>query len=476
MSQTSAEPKTQALSYVAALGLMGSLIVTVIFHKPPFWAMAAGTGVAWLCAAVRLTPRIDGESTRRVAGFAFNGVSRVANVLVLIALINAMTAVWFSSGTIQGLVYYGLKVVNPRYVALAGLALSALLCTLIGSSVGTVATVGVAIMGIARAFGVPAAPVAGAIMSGAIFGDRVSFLSPIYHLAVDLTRSDPRKATKRILATGWPSLAACAVVCIAMGWSMDPGQVSKGLLWSTQFLAGLLETARISVWVLLPTALVVVLAVRRVPVRLCLAAGLVLAGVIAVFYQHENPSVVLRTALLGYSAKNASPQIAALLQSGGLRGAVNMLLLLVFAGMYTGIMESSGMMDDVSRGLVSRLRTRGSFLIGAMGVSIFSAALASNQAMAVIIPARAMDSKREELAVSREDFAGALCDSGVPAAGIIPWNVMAAMCSEALQVAPFAYAPYTVLAFALPLASIWRIRKSRSTARSRCEVDDFEAI
>lgn len=437
------------------------MIVTVIFHQPPFWAMAAGTGVAWVCAAARLTPSNDGAAAKRVTGFVFNGVSRVLNVLILIALINAMTAVWFSSGTIQGLVHYGLKVVNPRYVALAGLALSTLLCTLIGSSVGTVATVGVAIMGIARAFGVPAAPVAGAIMSGAIFGDRVSFLSPIYHLAVDLTGSDPRKATKRILATGWPSLAACAIVSIVMGWSMNPGQVSKGLLWSAEFLAGLQQTARISGWVLLPTALVVVLAVRRVPVRLCLAVGLVLAGVIAVFYQHENPSVVLRTALLGYSAKNASPQIAALLQSGGLRGAINMLLLLVFAGMYTGIMESSGMMDDVSRGLVSRLRTRGSFLIGAMGVSIFSAALASNQAMAVIIPARAMDSKREELGVSREDFAGALCDSGVPAAGIIPWNVMAAMCSEALQVGPLAYAPYTVLAFALPLASVWLIRKSR---------------
>jgi NhaC family Na+:H+ antiporter len=147
-----------------------------------------------------------------------------------------------------------------------------------------------------------------------------------------------------------------------------------------------------------------------------------------------------------------------------------MLLLLVFAGMYTGIMEGSGMMDDVSRGLVSRLRTRKSFLLGAMGVSYFSAALASNQAMAVIIPARAMESKREELGVSQEEFAGALCDSGVPAAGIIPWNVMAVMCSGALQVAPLAYAPYTVLAIALPLFTIWRISRSRPADQS--EVHD----
>ncbi len=461
MSHTTGERKAQARSYVAALGLIGSLVIAVVLRKPPFWAMAAGTAVAWACAA----------PSKQVSTFAVHGVSRVLNVLVLIALINAMTAVWFSSGTIQGLVYYGLAVVRPRYVAIAGLFLSTILCTLIGSSVGTVATVGVAVVGIARAFGVPAAPVAGAIMSGAIFGDRVSFLSPIYHLAVDLTGSDPRKATKRFLATGWPSLAVCAAACVAIGLSMDPGQVSKGLAWSAQFMEGLQQTARISAWVLLPTALVVVLAVRRVPVRLCLGIGLLMAGGIAVFYQHERPIYVLRTALLGYSARNGSSQIGALLQSGGLRGATNMLLLLLFAGMYTGIMESSGMMDEVSRGLISRLRTKGTFLIGAMGVSVFSAALASNQAMAVVIPARAMDGKRAELDVSREDFAGALCDSGVAAAGIIPWNVMAAMCSEALQVTPLAYAPYTFIALALPLAGIWRLRTrkpetDRSSERS----------
>lgn len=471
MSQTTADRKTLLLSYVAALGLMGALVIAVILRKPPFWAMAAGTAIAWMCATRRATlhPEEPARSqasgaaaSASVQGFAVAGVLRVANVLVLISLINAMTAVWFSSGTIQGLVYYGLLVVNPRYVALAGLALSTLLCTLIGSSVGTVATVGVAITGVARAFGIPAAPVAGAIMSGAIFGDRISFLSPIYHLAVDLTGSDPRKASKRILATGWPSLAACAVAYFGMGYFMDPGQVSKGLAWSTEFMAGLRQAARLSPWVLLPTVLVVVMAVKKVPVRLCLASGLVLAGAVAVLYQHETVLGVLRVATIGYTAKDVPPQIAALLQSGGLRGAVNMLLLLLFAGMYTGIMESSGMMDDVSRGLVSRLGSRTSFLAGAMGVSIFSAALASNQAMAVIIPARAMESKRRELAVSEEDFAGALCDSGVLAAGIIPWNVMAAMCAGALQVASLAYAPYTVIAFALPIAGLWYTARTNS--------------
>lgn len=452
------------MSYISALGLMGSLVVTVTLHKPPFWAMAAGTVIAGICAVGRLRTRLSATSPiLEVAGYAYKGLSRILNVVILISLINAMTAVWFSSGTIQGLVYYGLSVVNPRYVALAGLALSTLLCTLIGSSVGTTATVGVAIVGIARAFGMPAAPVAGAVMSGALFGDRISLLSPIYHLSVDMTGSDPQKASRRIFATGWVGLAASAVAATISGLAMDPGQVQAGIAWSAAFLAGLKDTARISALVLLPTALVVALAVRKVPVRMCMAVGLIVGVILAIFYQHDTAIGVLRSVLFGYSAKGGNPQVSSLLHSGGLLGAINMLLLLLFAGMYTGVMEKSGMMDDVSHGLVSRLETKRSFLIGAMGVSVFSAALASNQAMSVIIPARAMERKREELDVPREEFAGSLSDSGVVAAGLIPWNVMAVMCSGSLQVPPLAYAPHTIFAYAVPLAMLWRVRNNLTT-------------
>jgi len=463
-----ADENPALLSYVSALGLMGSLITAVALHKPPFWAMAAGTVISGICAVTRLRSRLSARSAiAEVTSYAYRGLSRILNVVVLIILINAMTAVWFSSGTIQGLMYYGLSLVNPRYVALAGLTLSTLLCTLIGSSVGTTATVGVAIVGIARAFGMPAAPVAGAVMSGALFGDRISLLSPIYHLSVDMTGSDPQKASRRIMATGWVGLAAAAAAATVTGLAMDPRQVQAGIAWSAAFLAGLRDTARISALVLLPTALVVTLAVRKVPVRMCMAVGLIAGIILALFYQGDTAAGVLKSILFGYSAKGGNPQVAGLLHTGGLLGVVNMLLLLLFAGMYTGVMERSGMMDDVSRGLVSRLETKRSFLIGAMGVSVFSAALASNQAMSVIIPARAMERKREELDVPREEFAGALSDSGVVAAGLIPWNVMAVMCSGALQVPPLSYAPYTVFAWALPLAMLWRVRNNLTSVNAK---------
>ena len=202
---------------------------------------------------------------------------------------------------------------------------------------------------------------------------------------------------------------------------------------------------------------------RRVPVRLCLAVGLIVAAAVAVAYQGESPLGVIEGAFIGYASRSPDPRIAALLHSGGIRGAVNMLLLLLFAGMYTGIMESSGMMDDVSARLVSRLTSRRAFLAGAMGISVLSAALASNQAMAVIIPARAMDKKRRELGIPPEDFAGALGDSGVAAAVVIPWNVMAVMCSGSLQVPPLAYA-YTLLAAALPLLGLYLAFRQRGAA------------
>lgn len=428
---------------------------------PPFWAMGAGTILAGLCAWARSggtragVRTADAISGRDLLAFMAGGVAKVKNVSVLVLLVNMMTAAWFSSGTIQGLVFYGVSLVDPKHVILAGLLLSAALSTLIGSSVGTVATVGVAIMGIARAFGLPLAPVAGAIMSGAIFGDRISFLSGIFHLTVDMTGADLRKASKRLLQSGLPALAICVIAALVMGANIEASTQSGGVLWQNQFLLGLKQMVRITPWVLIPPLIVIVLASRRIPVRWCLVAGLAAGGVVALFYQHGNLADLVRSVLLGYSYEGASPEVQGVFHSGGLRGTINMALLLLFAGMYTGIMESSGMMDDISKGLVGKLHNRVSFLLGAMGISVLSTAICANQAMSVIIPGRAMTAKREELGISEEDFAGALADSGVPAAGVIPWNVMAAMCGDTLQVSPQALAPYAVLVYTLPIIGIF---------------------
>ncbi len=475
----------QLFSHISALGLIAALVITIVIDVPPFWAMGAGTIIAGLCAWARSCgARRDDDTGASTAGavtgrtllaFMAGGMAKVKNVTILVLLVNMMTAAWFSSGTIQGLVYYGVSLIDPKHVILAGLLLSAALSTLIGSSVGTVATVGVAVMGIARAFGLPLAPVAGAIMSGAIFGDRISFLSGIFHLTVDMTGADLRKASRRLLKSGLPALAICVVAAMVMGFTVKASTQSGGLLWQSQFLQGLTQMVKITPWVLVPPLIVILLASRRIPVRLCLAAGLFAGGVVAIFYQHGNLPDLIRSVLLGYSSEGASPEVQGVFHSGGLRGTTNMALLLLFAGMYTGIMESSGMMDDISRGLVSKLHNRVSFLLGAMGISVLSTAIAANQAMSVIIPGRAMTAKRQELGISEEDFAGVLADSGVPAAGVIPWNVMAAMCGDTLQVSPVAFAPYTVLVWALPLMGVLLVLKRRpgySGAKTTVSAED----
>ncbi len=449
ISQDAIANSRRRLSYASALGLILALTGTVALGLPPFWAMGFGTIMAATCAKKR-----DNLAQSKILKFALDGMGTVRNVTVLVLLVATMTSAWFSSGTIQGLIYYGVSLVSPKRVLLAGLLLSSVLSTLIGSSVGTVATVGVAIMGIARAFNLPPAPVAGAIMSGAIFGDRISFLSGIFHLTVDMTSADERKASKRFLKSGVPALLLCVAAAFIMGNVIKIPNGGEGLAWQTRFLQGMAMTAKVTPWVLIPPALAIAMATLRVPVRLCLLAGLASGGVLAVAYQGAAPFTLLRTILMGYSNTGAGPEVAAVLRSGGLRGSVNMALLLVFAGMYTGIMESSGMMDDISGGIVGRLKSRTSFLLGAMCVSVASSMMAANQAMSVIIPGRSMSARRAELGVSEVEFAGALSDSGVPAAGVIPWSVMAAMCGDALQVAPLAFLPWTVIVFALPLFGV----------------------
>lgn len=445
--------ETRWIPYLSVAGLVVPLGLVIATHRPLYWAMAAGSVIAAL-SAMRYVESEEGRRVPpavRICRYAWEGVSRVTNVALLVLLVNAMTAVWFSSGTIQGLVYYGLSVTQPGQVMVAGLVISTLVSLMLGSSVGTVATVGVAVMAMARALGVPLAPAAGAIMSGAVFGDRVSFLSPIFHLAVDFTGSDSGKASRRILRTGIAAWLIGFVAYLAMGFALGSVSLEEGLRMREEYLAALASTAKLGLWVVLPPAVVIILAARRVPVRICLFAGLAFGAAVAVWYQGRGVSDVMKAAVFGFRQASAVPELASLLRSGGMAGTKDIVLLLCFAGVYTGITELSGMMEAAVRPLLGPIRTRTSFLMTTMGVSIMSAALASNQAMSVILPARLLESKRRETGTSPEDFAGAMSDSGVAAAGIIPWNVMAAICAQSLQVSPASYGPYCFFLLALPL-------------------------
>ncbi len=452
MSQTSEKiaQHTRWLPYLPVAGLAIPLGVAIANRWPLYLAMAVGSLIA-AATAFRYLPAKP-NPTARIWGFARSGVSRITNVVILILLVNAMTAIWFSSGTIQSMVYYGLKVMSPGQVMAAGLIISTLVSMMLGSSVGTVATVGVAVLGIAKALGLPPAPVAGAIMSGAVFGDRVSFLSPIFHLAVDFTGSNTSKASRRIMTTGAVAWLVALLAYVVMGYSTGSTILSEGLKVRDAYLSLLAQSAKIGFWSLVPPATVMVLAAKKVPVRLCLIAGLLSAIGVAVGYQGESLVPVLRTGLLGFHQETAVGELTSLLRSGGIAGTRDMILLLGFAGAYTGIMELSGMMEEAVRPLVSPIKTRMAFLMAAMGVSVFSAAFASNQAMSVILPARLMEGKRKETGTSQEDFAGALSDSGMAAAAVIPWNVMAAICAQSLQVLPQVYAPYSFFLLALPVA------------------------
>lgn len=457
------------------VGLAVPLGFVIATHRPLYWAMAAGSVIAALSAAFcQRGERREGSPAEHIIRYAWAGVSRIANVIVLILLVNAMTAVWFTSGTIQGLVYYGLSIVSPGQVMVAGLTVSTLVSLMLGSSVGTVATVGVAVMGMAKALGIPLAPVAGAIMSGALFGDRVSFLSPIFHLAIDLTGSQQSKASRRIFLTGAAAWVLAFVAYLTMGFALGPGSTAQGLRMRGEYLAALSEAANIGPWVVLPPTVVILLAMRKVSVKTCLFAGLTVGGAVAVLSQGRNVADVFTSALVGYSQESRVPELASLLRSGGIAGTRDMVILLCSAGVYTGITELSGMMEAAIRPAIGRIKTRTSFLMATMGVSVLSAAFASNQAMSVILPARLMEAKRKETGTSPEDFAGVISDSGVAAAGIIPWNVMAVICAQSLQLSPLTYAPYSFLLLALPvMGGLHTVATARRTEESHLIRDEY---
>ena len=284
-------------------------------------------------------------------------------------------------------------------------------------------------------------------MSGAVFGDRVSFSLP-FSTWLLISQARQGKSVQTHTDDGRSGMVGRASGLRSDGILFCVYGRVEGLKVRDTYLALLTQSAKIGFWALMPPALVMVLSAGKCRSGSASWQGLSQALVAIATKGRASSSFCGRRFRL--SPGGGSRELTGLLRSGGIAGTRDMILLLGFAGAYTGTPEP-GMMEEAVRPLVSPLKTRMAFLMAAMGVSVLSAGLASNQAMSVILPARLMEAKRKETGTSREDFAGSLADSGMAAAGVIPWNVMAAICAQSLQVPSQVYAPYSFFLIALPV-------------------------
>ncbi|HHY32521.1 MAG TPA: hypothetical protein GX515_05745 [Firmicutes bacterium] len=431
-----------AESRVVLGGVVALLAMCIaVLHMPAYLPLFAGF-FGCTCLAVR-----RGFHPRALAQMAVDGVRKAILPIEMLALIGVLMGLWRLNGTAATVAVYGSALVKPRYFALSAFILCALVSMAVGTANGAASIIGLPLMMLGHAYQLSEGLLAGAVISGVYLGDRSSLVSSVLHMVAHLTGSDPRTLFRRLAITLVPAMA----VSVLLYWLIPAGHMdgagSRDVASVFQFANGAFPA------LLAAPALMILLAVLRVPILVNLVLNVVGAATVAVVVQHTSPALVIRTALFGCHV--AAPSSATpVTVGGGLASMVGVLLVLVSSTALSGVLSGTGIFEAALGKWLSNFSSPRRLLIATMGFSIATGMVAANQALSVVVPCTLLDRVYREKGLSRLALAHAVSDSGVIVAPIVPWSVAALGPAAILGVSPSAYIPYAFLCWALPVASV----------------------
>ena len=402
-------------------------------------------------------------------------IGKVSITIVMLLIIGMLSGAWMISGTVPTLIYYGVQIMSPRFFLVTSCIICAMVSLLSGSSWTTIATIGVALLGIGHALGVNEAWVAGAIISGAYFGDKMSPLSDTTILASSATDTDIFAHIRYMVYTTLPTISIALVIYLIAGFWFDSDQTVA----VSDYTVGLSRTFNISLWTLLIPIVTGILIARKVPSLVTLFISAVLAGVFALILQPQvlneiGDESILRglttTFFGGTSVETGSASLNELVSTGGMAGMLNTIWLIICAMCFGSVMVASRMLESLTNLLLRRVRTRVGLVSSTVGSGLFLNVTTGDQFISIVLTA---DIFRE--AYNREGYESRLLsrtteDAATVTSVLIPWNTCGLTQSTVLGVPTIAYLPYCFFNILSPITSIvvaaigWKIRKRVSHA------------
>lgn len=356
-------------------------------------------------------------------GFKFNSLIKMAYkggkksliVLKIFILIGAITASWMASGTVPAIVYYGMKFLNPHIFILCAFLISSFVSFLIGTSFGTIGTVGIALMVMARGGGVSISITAGAILSGAYFGDRCSPMSSSANLVAHLTETDIYINIKNMFKTAViPFTLACIIYTIySFKFPLITG--------SNSLILEITKVYDINIITLLPAIIILIFSVFKVDVKLLMFLSILTASIIAVLLQHITILDTLRYLIIGYTIPFKS-SLSNIITGGGILSMLKVSFVVFISSAFTGIFEGAELLKVIEN-MLYNVQGRHKIFFSNIVVSIASAAFGCSQALAVILSNMLMKNTYEKNKINTEEFAVDLENTAIVIAPLIPWNI-----------------------------------------------------
>lgn len=391
--------------------------------------------------------------------------SAMASIIILL-LIGSLAGTWLLSGIVPAMIYYGLQILNPTIFLVAACIVCSIVSIATGSSWTTAATVGIALIGIGKALGIHEGMIAGAVLSGAYFGDKMSPLSDTTNLAPAMAGTDLFTHIRYMAYTTVPSISITLVIFLILGF-MQGGSGDVGQ--TDEILTAITSKFNINGWLFLVPIAVVALIVKKVPAIPAILIGALLGAVFALIFQPEVVKSVAEWEGTGWtvtfvgimksmygdiSIVTGNGIVDELLSSGGMHGMLGTVWLIVSAMIFGGVMESSGMLKRIADAVMSRVNSTGSLVAATAGTTVFFNGTASDQYLAIVVPGRMYADIYKEKGLAPENLSRTLEDSGTVTSVLVPWNTCGAYHSGVLGVATGVYLPYAFFNYISPLMTI----------------------
>jgi NhaC family Na+:H+ antiporter len=350
------------------------------------------------------------------------------SVLICVGMI---VGVWIASGTVPTLIYYGLTLLSPEIFLAAAMIICSVVSLSLGTSWGTVGTVGLALMGIGAGFDIPMYWTAGAVVSGAFFGDKVSPLSDTTNLAPAVTGTDVFSHIRNMMPTTVPAMLIALVIYLVAGFTLiDGGDASFEKI--TAITDTLDKNFIITPWLLLPAVLVIFLAVKRMPPIPSLFAGVLAGAVTAVVVQGAGVHDVFTYANSGYSIETGVSAIDSLLNRGGIQSMMWTISLVLIALGFGGALEKTGCLETIIRSIMTKIKSFKGVQTAAVFTSISTNLVAGDPYLSIALPGRMYAPIYRGMGYSTLNLSRAIEEGGTLISPLIPWNAGGAFVISAL--------------------------------------------
>ncbi|MDA9791663.1 Na+/H+ antiporter NhaC [Schleiferiaceae bacterium] len=416
----------------------------------------------------------NGSSVEAVFAKIKTNIHDTTQAIFILILIGGLAGTWLLGGVVPAMIYYGLDLINVQFFLPTAVIISALISLSTGSSWSTTATVGIALMGIGQTIGIPAPVVAGAVISGAYFGDKLSPLSDTTNLAPAMAGTDLFTHIRYMLYTTVPSLIIALILFTVLGLGYKDGALDAAEVAEVQSL--LSAQFNITPWLFLVPAIVILLISRKIDALVAISVGIFSGLAAALVFQqpllqdlgtgaHPIYEIAMRSIYGSIAVPSEHPILSDLLSTSGMSGMLGTVWLILSAMAFGGAMEASGFLATITNTIIRFARGSASLITSTLVACGILNVTASDQYLAIVVPGRMFKDVYRERGLAPENLSRTLEDSGTVTSVLVPWNTCGAYQSSVLGVATgdyFMYAFFNLISPIMTLIYAWvgiRIKK-----------------